>query len=126
MAYKERVMTDIPPLIAAMRDTLNRGDATGYLALFAPDAVVDDWGSRYQGLAAIRDWSQREQIDAKGHLTITRVISDRDGVVVFDTDWQSSFFSGPGRFAVTLKGGKIVELRISETSGGSPSPLRGR
>ena len=106
-------MTDIPPLIAAMRDALNRGDAEGYLALFAPDAVVDDWGSRYVGLAAIRTWSQREQIDAKGHLTVTRVISDKDGVMVFDTDWRSSFFSGAGRFTVTAKGGKIVELRIS-------------
>jgi ketosteroid isomerase-like protein len=108
-------MTDIPPLIVAMRDALNRGDAEGYLALFAPDAVVDDWGSRYEGLAAIRAWSQREQIDAKGRLTITRVISDTGGVVVFDTDWKSSFFSGAGRFTVTVEGGKIQELLISET-----------
>jgi len=107
-------MSDIPELVRNMRDAVNRGDAEGYLALFAPDAVVDDWGSRYVGIAAIRSWSQREQIDAKGHLTITRVISDTDGVIVFDTDWKSSFFSGPGRFTVTVKGGKIEELRISE------------
>ena len=107
-------MSDIPELVRNMRDTVNRGDAEGYLALFAADAIVDDWGSRYEGIAAIRGWSQREQIDAKGHLTITRVISDKDGVVVFDTDWKSSFFSGPGRFTVRVKNGKIAELRISE------------
>ncbi len=108
-------MSDIPELVKAMRDTLNRGDAEAYLALFAPDAVVDDWGSRYAGIAAIRAWSQREQIDAKGQLTVTRMVSDTDGVIVFDTEWKSSFFSGPGRFTVTVKGGKIAELRISES-----------
>lgn len=107
-------MSDIPELVRNMRDTINLGDAEAYLALFAPDAVVDDWGSRYEGIAAIRAWSQREQIDAKGQLTITRVISDTDGVIVFDTEWTSSFFSGPGRFTVTVKGGKIAELRISD------------
>jgi ketosteroid isomerase-like protein len=116
MAAEESAsMSDIPELVRTMRDTLNRGDTEGYLALFAPDAVVDDWGSRYDGIAAIRAWSQREQIDAKGHLTVTRVVSDSDGVVVFDTDWTSSFFSGPGRFTVTVRGGKIAELRISES-----------
>ncbi len=107
-------MADIPELVRNMRDTVNRGDAEGYLALFAPGAVVDDWGSRYEGLAAIRAWSQREQIDAKGHLTVTRLVSDTDGVIVFDTEWTSSFFSGPGRFTLTVKDGKIAELRISE------------
>jgi ketosteroid isomerase-like protein len=108
-------MSDIPELVKAMRDTVNRGDAEAYLALFAPDAVVDDWGSRYEGIAEIRAWSQREQIDAKGHLTVTRMVGDTDGVFVFDTEWRSSFFSGPGRFTVTVKGGKIQELRISES-----------
>jgi ketosteroid isomerase-like protein len=115
MDAKERAMADIPELVRNMRDTVNRGDAEGYLALFAPDAVVDDWGSRYEGLAAIRAWSQREQIDAKGHLTVTRLVSDTGGVIVFDTEWRSSFFSGPGRFTVTVRNGKIAELRISET-----------
>lgn len=107
-------MSEIPALVRNMRDTINRGDAEGYLALFAPDAVVDDWGSRHEGIAAIRAWSQQEQIDAKGHLTVTRVVSDTGGVIVFDTDWTSSFFSGLGRFTVTVRDGKIAELRISE------------
>jgi ketosteroid isomerase-like protein len=107
-------MSELPALIAQMRDTLNRGDSAGYMALFAADAVVDDWGSRYEGLRAIREWADREQFDAKGRLTITKLISNTNGVVVFDTDWKSSFFSGAGRFAVTLRDGKIAELRISE------------
>ena len=47
-------MTDIPPLIAAMRDTLNRGDATGYLALFARDADTGE-GTTKEGTRSPAD-----------------------------------------------------------------------
>jgi ketosteroid isomerase-like protein len=33
-----------------------RPDNTGYLAQFAPDAVVEDEGHTYRGVDAIRDW----------------------------------------------------------------------
>ena len=107
-------MPDIPPLAAALRDTTNRQDWPGFIALFHADGVVDDWGSVYRGVAAIKGWSDREMIGAKGTLTITRMIHDEDGVIAFDTDWKSSFFSGPGRFTLTVRDGKIAELRISE------------
>jgi hypothetical protein len=107
-------MPPIPPLIEALRDATNRQDWPAFIALFRDDAVVNDWGSIYQGTAAIKGWSDREMIGAKGTLTITKMISDHSGVIAFDTDWKSSFFSGPGRFTVTVKDDKIAELRISE------------
>jgi ketosteroid isomerase-like protein len=107
-------MPAIPPLIEAFRDATNSQDWPAFVALFDDDAVVNDWGSVYKGKAAIKGWSDREMIGAKGTLTVTRMISDQDGVISFDTDWKSSFFSGAGRFTVTVKDGKIAELRISE------------
>lgn len=107
-------MTDIPALAIALRDATNRQDWPGFIALFHDDALVNDWGSLYRGTAAIKDWSDREMIGAKGTLTITRMITDGDGVIAFDTDWKSNFFSGPGRFTLIVRDGKIAELRISE------------
>jgi len=107
-------MPDIPSLAAALRDATNRQDWPGFMALFGDDPVVNDWGTVYRGVTAIKGWSDREMIGAKGTLTITRMISDKDGKIAFDTDWQSNFFSGPGRFTLTVRDGKITELRISE------------
>ena len=108
-------MPEIPPLIAALRDATNSQDWPAFIALFHDDAVVDDWGSVYRGTQAIKGWSDREMIGAKGTLTITRVVTDKSDVIAVDTDWKSSFFSGAGRFTLTVKDGKISELRISES-----------
>ena len=107
-------MPDIPPLAAALHDATNRQDWPAFIALFGDDPVVNDWGSVYRGVAAIKEWSDREMIGAKGTLTITKMISDQDGVIAFDTDWKSSFYSGAGRFTLTVRDGRIAELRISE------------
>ena len=107
-------MPDIPPLAVALRDATNRQDWPGFIALFGDDPVVNDWGSVYRGVAAIKDWSDREMIGAKGTLTVTKMISAAGATIVFDTDWKSSFFSGAGRFTLTVRDGKIAELRISE------------
>lgn len=107
-------MPEVPPLIARLRDTINRGDIDGFLAFFPEDGVVEDWGRRFAGHTAIRKWSDEELIGAKGTLTITRVISATDTEVVADTHWKSSFFTGDGRFRFSIAGGRIKEMRISE------------
>lgn len=107
-------MPDIPPLAAALRDATNRQDWPAFIALFSDDPVINDWGSVYRGVTAIKEWSDREMISAQGTLTITKMISHNDEVIAFDTDWKSSFFSGAGRFTLRVRDGKIAELRISE------------
>ena len=59
-------MPDIPPLSAALRDATNRQDWPAFIALFTADPVVNDWGDIYRGAPAIKGWSDREMIGAKG------------------------------------------------------------
>lgn len=106
---------DLPAPVAAFRDRVNAGDTDGVLALFPPDGVVIDWGRRFAGHAAIRSWSDKELVGAKGTLTITGVVSADAQRVVVDTQWASSFFTGPGRFKFALEGGLIRQMEISES-----------
>jgi hypothetical protein len=43
-----------------------------FLAIFAHDGVVDDWGREYIGRGAIKEWSDREFIGAKVSLSVIR------------------------------------------------------
>ncbi len=107
-------MAELPPLIEQLQQAINRGDWPGFIACFHPDAVVNDWGSVYAGTAEIKAWSDRELIGAKGTLAITEVVSSAGGITTLDTQWTSSFFTGPGRFTIAIRDGKISELRIGE------------
>ena len=107
-------MTEIPRLLADFVNAINRGDTPAFLDFFADDGVVDDWDRRFVGRIAIEQWSDAETIGAHGTLTITEVISADADEIVADTFWRSEAFSGPGQFRLTLEGGKIKELKISE------------
>lgn len=55
-------MNDLPDPVAAALDAANANDTAGFLACFAPDGVVDDWGREFRGPDEIREWSDREFI----------------------------------------------------------------
>lgn len=107
-------MTEIPKLLTDFTTATNRGDTPAFLDLFTTDGVVDDWGRRFVGHAAIKQWSDAETIGAHGTLTITKMISADERHIVADTFWRSEAFTGPGRFRFTLEGAKIRELKISD------------
>ncbi|CDP53388.1 hypothetical protein [Devosia sp. DBB001] len=101
-------------MIESLRQAINRGDTEAFLAFFPEDGVVEDWGRRFSGHAAIRGWSDKELIGAKGTLTIAKVLSASPQAVEVVADWKSSFFSGASKFTFTLDGGKVREMQISE------------
>jgi len=68
-------MAELPALVEDLRQAINRGDTDAFLAFFPADGVVEDWGRRFAGHAAIRGWSDSELIGAKGTLTILKVLS---------------------------------------------------
>lgn len=67
---KDSLHTLTDTLIAAT----NAFDVNGVLALFTPDAVIDDpsTGHRFEGQAGIRDYIERFFI---GYHTVTRILS---------------------------------------------------
>lgn len=107
-------MTEIPRLLADFVNAINRGDTPAFLDFFAANGVVDDWGRRFVGHAAIQQWSDAETIGAHGTLTITEMVSADASRIAAGTFWRSEAFTGPGRFTLTLEDGKIRELKISE------------
>jgi ketosteroid isomerase-like protein len=103
----------LPDPINAFVEAVNRGDTDSFLDFFLDDGAVDDSGRRFAGHRAIREWSNREFIGAKGHITVTGVEQQTKNRVNITADWVSNYFTGPSRFIFVLKGNRIQELRIS-------------
>jgi hypothetical protein len=105
-------VSELPDPISRFVEVVNQGDTGSFLNSFTSDGIVDDWGRRFVGHNAIRDWSNREFIGAKGHITVTGIEKTKNGISV-TADWVSNYFTGPSRFTFILKGKKIQELRIT-------------
>ena len=103
----------LPPILIAFRDAINAGDTETFLSFFPPDGIVEDWGRRFTGLVAIRGWSDKELIGAKGIMTFGPVIEATPERISLNVDWASSYFTGPGIFTFVLAKGQIREMKIS-------------
>jgi hypothetical protein len=80
----------LPPLAESYVRATNDHDRSGFHALFADDAVVDDAGRVFHGLEAIREWSNREIFDARVTLQVLDV-ADADGEILITTQVDGNF-----------------------------------
>jgi hypothetical protein len=102
----------VPEPLKGFVEAVNRGDLDAVLAYFGEDGVVEDWGRRFAGPGAIKRWSDKEFIGAKGRLAILEVKSANPTEIRVTTDWRSSYFSGAGEMVFVLDGQRIREMRI--------------
>jgi hypothetical protein len=103
----------LPPILVALRDAINGGDTDAFLGFFPATGIVEDWGRRFSGLTAIRGWSDKELIGAKGTMTLGSVIEQTPQRISLNVDWTSSYYTGPGVFTFVFAEGKIREMKIS-------------
>jgi ketosteroid isomerase-like protein len=105
--------SNVPEPIAAFIDAVNRQDEDGFLDAFTADGAVDDWGRVFSGRAAIKGWSDKEFIGARGTLTVESV-SLADGEVTVIGDWRSNYANGLSKFVFDVHGDKITRMTIRE------------
>jgi|SRR4051794_7255586 hypothetical protein len=109
---EENAMTiDLPAPVRAAIDAANAHDTDAFLAVFAPDGVVDDWGREFHGPAKIRGWSDREFIGVKVRLQVSQVAIEDVNVVV-TAQVGGDGFNGPSHFTFQVEGSQITRMTI--------------
>ena len=102
---------ELEPPIAAMLDATNRGDHDGFLAAFADDAVLEDWGRTFSGKDAIATWDRNENTGVQSRIEATSV--ERSGATsVVGVQVSGNGYNGGGSFVFETGGGMIRRLEI--------------
>ena len=102
---------DLPRPVRTLVDAANRGDTDGFLAGFAADALVDDWGREFRGADEIRGWSDGEFVGAQVALTVEEVELDGPRTIVSATVGGNGF-NGPSTFTFITAGGLVSRMTI--------------
>ena len=103
--------SELPDPINRFVEVVNQGDTESFLD-FSLLMVQQKTRDGAFGHNAIRQWSNREFIGAKGHITVTGIEKTKNGVSL-TADWVSNYFTGPSRFIFVFRGKRIQEMRIT-------------
>ncbi len=77
----------LPKPVETYIRAINAGDTAAFLSSFAQDAVVKDVGREFRGIAAIKQWGEREIFAVNVTLDVTEVAErDRQTIVTVKID----------------------------------------
>jgi len=102
----------MPAAVRAFFDATNAGDTEAFLAVFSADGVVDDWGREFHGRAAIKQWSDAENIGAHSTFDVTAA-EERDGEYVVTATVGGGGFNGPSHFTFRMAGDLVARMTIT-------------
>jgi hypothetical protein len=103
---------DLPAPVERALYSANGGDTEGFLAAFADDGAVNDWGREFRGHEAIQGWSDDEFIGKQVTLEVTGARTEGATTTV-STQVGGNGFNGPSDFAFTTDNDRITLMRIT-------------
>ena len=107
-------LTDTPAAIRAFIDTTDAGDSDAFVAVFTPDATLDDWGRKYSGHAGVRDWNRTDNIGVQTHFELLAIEpGEEPDTYVATIRVRGNGYNGTGPMEFRLRGGLVASLRIS-------------
>ncbi|GAA3670913.1 nuclear transport factor 2 family protein [Microbacterium marinilacus] len=107
-------MTDTqstPTPVTAFVEAINAADTDAFVALFAQDGLVDDWGTEYRGHERIRQWAGSDAIGAGARMKVLSASTDGDTTTI-RFDWRSRVFNGESTGVFVLDAALIRSFTI--------------
>ena len=101
-----------PAIVALVVAAINTGDTVALLDLFHETGTVSDCGSLYHGRQQIKAWSDRALIGAQAHIRV-HSSTDHGDTVSMLVDVDGDGVCGPCELRLTLRAGRILEMKIT-------------
>jgi ketosteroid isomerase-like protein len=94
-----------------MFDATNSRDPRAFVAAFADDAVLVDWGRTFTGHEQIAAWDANENTGVESRIEVTGVEQDGATTVV-GVQVTGKGYNGGGSFAFETAHGRITRMEI--------------
>lgn len=94
-----------------MIDAINAADIDAFVASFAPDATINDYGRVLTGDSGVRSWADSDAIGVGARMSLIEA-GTNDGITHLVFDWSSRLFRGRSEAFVAVRDGLVSEFRI--------------
>lgn len=101
----------VPAPVQALIDAINTADTEAFVAAFAPDGFVSDWGTVKSGPEGVRAWATSDAIGAGARMTVLSSETDGDTTRI-RFEWSSRVFNGESDGVFVVDGGRIASFTI--------------
>jgi SnoaL-like domain len=102
---------ELPAPVARLLDAIADGDAEAFVAGFAADGYVDDWGRTFRGPDEVRRWSDGELIGVQATFTDVEVAAPGNPVTIRATVGGNGF-NGPSTFTFGYTDDQVDSMTI--------------
>ena len=102
----------IPAAVQRALTAIDEQDNDAFVAAFAEDGYVDDWGREFRGHDRIRSWSDNELIGKRATFTGTQVTTPGNPLTIL-TQVGGDGFNGPSHFTFTIDGDHLASMAIT-------------
>jgi hypothetical protein len=103
---------EIPAAVQRALTAIDAQDNDAFVAAFAADGFVDDWGREFRGHDGIRSWSENELIGKRATFTGTEVSTPGNPLTIL-TQVGGDGFNGPSHFTFDVQGDQLASMTIT-------------
>lgn len=103
---------EIPAAVQRALDAIDALDNDAFVAAFAADGYVNDWGREFRGHDRIRSWSDNELIGKHVTFTDTQVSAPGNPLTIL-TQVGGDGFNGPSHFTFETKNDQLTAMTIT-------------
>ncbi|MET0976913.1 MAG: nuclear transport factor 2 family protein [Leifsonia sp.] len=108
-------MNALPTPVDDFFEATNHADVDRFVAAFALDGVIDDWGRTFTGHDGVRRWTEGESIGVAQTFEITSFRVEGNTVVV-KAEVGGDGFTGPSTFTFDLTDDRTAIRRMVITA----------
>ena len=102
----------LPPAVQRVLTAIDEQDNDAFVAAFATDGYVDDWGRQFRGPERIRSWSDNELIGKRATFSDVRVSTPGNPVTI-TTQVGGDGYNGPSHFTFDVQGDLVASMTIT-------------
>jgi hypothetical protein len=114
VCFDEAMTVETPVAIRSFLESTNGEDTDAFLAAFADEATLDDWGRVFRGIDEIASWNQSDNIGKHSRFDLVEIIEGgAAGEYVVTLDVAGEGYNGIGTMTFVVQEGLIASLVIT-------------